>query len=78
MLLDSSMDVSADFDAATLSGSDGQPADSALTSLLAYDPSGVQNLKQNSAALTPQVITRRSWIRLSQKSRTKPSSGKGF
>lgn len=34
----------------TLGGSDGQPADSALQSLLSYDPSGVQNLKQNSAA----------------------------
>lgn len=39
----------------TLSGSDGQPADSALASLLAYDPSGVQNLKQNSAAQNTQL-----------------------
>ncbi|OEZ91049.1 MULTISPECIES: flagellar filament capping protein FliD [unclassified Janthinobacterium] len=34
----------------TLSGSDGQPADSALSGLLAYDVAGAQNLKQNSAA----------------------------
>ena len=34
----------------SLSGSDGQPADSALESLLAYDVGGAQNLKQNSAA----------------------------
>ncbi|PMQ09673.1 flagellar filament capping protein FliD [Janthinobacterium sp. AD80] len=34
----------------SLSGSDGQPADSALESLLAYDVGGTQNLKQNSAA----------------------------
>ena len=34
----------------SLSGSDGQPADSALSDLLSYDASGTQNLKQNSAA----------------------------
>lgn len=34
----------------SLSGSDGQPADSALSNLLAYDVAGAQNLKQNSAA----------------------------
>ncbi|MCA1861089.1 flagellar filament capping protein FliD [Janthinobacterium lividum] len=34
----------------SLSGSDGQPADSALNDLLSYDASGTQNLKQNSAA----------------------------
>ncbi|KAB8057057.1 flagellar filament capping protein FliD [Janthinobacterium sp. FT14W] len=34
----------------SLSGSDGQPADSALNNLLAYDVAGAQNLKQNSAA----------------------------
>ncbi len=34
----------------SLSGSDGQPADSALSALLAYDVGGTQNLKQNSAA----------------------------
>jgi flagellar hook-associated protein 2 len=34
----------------SLSGSDGQPADSALNDLLAYDVGGTQNLKQNSAA----------------------------
>lgn len=34
----------------SLSGSDGQPADSALSNLLSYDPAGTQNLKQNSAA----------------------------
>ncbi|MGK5028236.1 flagellar filament capping protein FliD [Janthinobacterium sp. MDT1-19] len=34
----------------SLSGSDGQPADSALSNLLSYDASGTQNLKQNSAA----------------------------
>ncbi|UQV48037.1 flagellar filament capping protein FliD [Janthinobacterium lividum] len=34
----------------SLSGSDGQPADSALNNLLSYDASGTQNLKQNSAA----------------------------
>jgi len=34
----------------TLSGSNGQPADSALNDLLSYDASGTQNLKQNTAA----------------------------
>ncbi|MFZ4873979.1 flagellar filament capping protein FliD [Janthinobacterium sp. Mn2066] len=34
----------------SLSGSDGQPADSALNDLLSYDVAGAQNLKQNSAA----------------------------
>ena len=34
----------------SLSGSDGQPADSALSDLLSYDAGGTQNLKQNSAA----------------------------
>jgi flagellar hook-associated protein 2 len=34
----------------SLSGSDGQPADSALSDLLSYDASGTQNLSQNSAA----------------------------
>ena len=34
----------------SLSGSNGQPPDSALNDLLAYDVGGTQNLKQNSAA----------------------------
>ncbi len=34
----------------SLSGSDGQPADSALSDLLSYDAGGTQNLNQNSAA----------------------------
>jgi len=34
----------------TLSGAGGAPADAALTSLLGYDPGGVQNLSQKSAA----------------------------
>lgn len=35
----------------TVSGSGGDPADSAVESLLAYDPSGTQNLSQKTAAL---------------------------
>lgn len=34
----------------TLSAAAGQPVDQALSDLLSYDPAGVQNLKQNSAA----------------------------
>jgi len=35
----------------TVSGNNGDPADSAIESLLAYDPSGTQNLSQKTAAL---------------------------
>nr|WP_229506854.1 flagellar filament capping protein FliD [Pseudoduganella rivuli] len=35
----------------TVSGNNGDPADAAIESLLAYDPGGVQNLSQKTAAL---------------------------